>query len=66
MTKAMALGTVDGVLYIHAALIEDRNGRTADARKHLNKAKALTPYLLNDEARQLDARLSMAADLREK
>jgi tetratricopeptide (TPR) repeat protein len=66
MTKAMALGTVDGVLYIHAALIEDRNGRTADAREHLNKAKALTPYLLNDEARQLDARLSMAADLREK
>ena len=66
MTKAMALGTVDGVLFMHAALIEDRNGRTADARDHLSAAKALTPYLLNDEARQLDVRLSMAADSGEK
>jgi tetratricopeptide (TPR) repeat protein len=62
MARAMALGTVDGVLYVHAALIEDRNGRTAKAREHLNAAKALTPYLLNDEARQLDVRLSMAVD----
>jgi tetratricopeptide (TPR) repeat protein len=62
MTRAMALGTVDGVLYVHAALIEDRNGRTAKAREHLNAAMALTPYLLNDEARQLDVRLSMAVD----
>ena len=49
MTRAMSLGTVDGVLYVHAALIEDRNGRTAKVREHLNAAKALTPYLLNDE-----------------
>ena len=33
MTRAMALGTVDGVLYVHAALIEDRNARTAKARE---------------------------------
>jgi tetratricopeptide (TPR) repeat protein len=66
MTRAMALGTVDGELYMHAALIDDRTGRTADAREHLRKAKALAPYLLNDEARQLEARWSMAATARQK
>ncbi len=58
MAKGLSLGTVDGELYMHAALIEARTGRMADAREHLRAAKALGAHVLNDEARQLDARLS--------
>ena len=55
INKAMALGTADAKIYLHAGLIEIANGLTDQGKAHLQKALALNPTvspLVVDEARK--------------
>jgi tetratricopeptide (TPR) repeat protein len=49
MAKALAEGTEDGRLFLHAAVIAAANGRTADAARLARKAHALRFTLLPSE-----------------
>lgn len=49
MAKALAEGTEDGRLFLHAAVIAAANGRTADAARFARKAHALRFTLLPSE-----------------
>jgi hypothetical protein len=54
INKALALGTADAKLYLHAGLIEIANGLTDQGKAHLQQALALNPTispLVVDEAR---------------
>src|SRR5205814_2279516 len=52
ITKALALGTHDPMLFAHAGLIEYRSGEKSAALTHLRTANAVAPSLLTDEARR--------------
>jgi Flp pilus assembly protein TadD len=49
MTKALAAGTEDGRLFLHAATIAAANGRHADAGRWARKAHSLRFTLLPSE-----------------
>jgi Flp pilus assembly protein TadD len=49
MTKALAAGTEDGRLFLHAAAIAADNGRPAEAGRWARKAHALRFTLLPSE-----------------
>ena len=53
--KALALGTADAKLLLHAGLIELANGHDAEGRAHLEQGLALNPAyspLVVDAARE--------------
>ncbi len=54
MTRALAVGTDEGRLFLHAAAIADWQGRGDDARQWVARAEALRPTLLPSEQEQLD------------
>jgi Flp pilus assembly protein TadD len=58
ITEALALGTRDASLWMHAGLIADARGDRKEARRFLSQAQALAPYLLNDDARRALIHLS--------
>ena len=65
INKALALGTADAKLYLHAGLIEIANGQTDVGKAHLQQALALNPTispLVVDEAHE-GARSMRAARL---
>jgi len=49
MTRALAEGTQDARLYLHAAVIAAANGRSADAARYASRARALRFMLLPSE-----------------
>jgi hypothetical protein len=49
MTRALAEGTEDGRLFLHAAVIAAADGRRADAARYARKAHALRFTLLPSE-----------------
>ena len=49
MTRALAEGTEDGRLFLHAAVIAAANGRPAEAARYARKARALRFTLLPSE-----------------
>jgi tetratricopeptide (TPR) repeat protein len=49
MTRALAEGTEDGRLFLHAAVIAAADGRPADAARYAHKARALRFTLLPSE-----------------
>jgi tetratricopeptide (TPR) repeat protein len=49
MTEALAEGTEDGRLFVHAAVIADAHGRVADAARWARKARTLRFTLLPSE-----------------
>lgn len=55
MARALAAGTRDARLYLHAASLARAAGRPADARRWLLKARPLAATLLPSERRLLDA-----------
>jgi pentatricopeptide repeat protein len=57
---ATRLGTEDALLWYHLAAVEADLGRTADARAHLAKALAISPYLT---VRDLPAATALAQQL---
>ena len=46
MTRALALGTLDAMLFYHASVIDRALGRSADAGSELAHARAIAPYLV--------------------
>ncbi|HXG47871.1 MAG TPA: tetratricopeptide repeat protein, partial [Methylomirabilota bacterium] len=60
MTRALAHGTQDGRLFLHAAVIASRSGQIDAARSWAAKAAALKHLLLPSEQEHL-ARLALAA-----
>jgi tetratricopeptide (TPR) repeat protein len=61
MTRALAMGTRDAMLFFHAGMIEASLGRRSAARRHLETALAINPRwhpFQPAEARQTLARLS--------
>jgi tetratricopeptide (TPR) repeat protein len=50
MTRALALGTQDAMLFYHAAVIDRALGRSAVATTELEHARALNPYLVQGAA----------------
>jgi Flp pilus assembly protein TadD len=61
IVRALAVGTQDGRLFLHAAAIADAAGRRTDARQWLDKAERLRTTLLPselDELRDIQRRLS--------
>jgi tetratricopeptide (TPR) repeat protein len=57
MTRALAEGTEDGRLFLHAGVIAAAGNRRADARKWLRKAEALRSTLLPSELDELTKQL---------
>lgn len=55
IARALAEGTLDGRLFLHAAAIAAAGGRHADARRWLARAERLRPMLLPSELDELDA-----------
>ena len=58
MTRALAEGTEDGRLFLHAGIIAADGDRRADAWKWLKKAEALQSTLLPSELDQLTSHLT--------
>jgi tetratricopeptide (TPR) repeat protein len=58
MTRALAEGTEDGRLFLHAGVIAAAGDRPADARKWLKKAEALRSTLLPSEIDELTRHLT--------
>ena len=58
MTRALAEGTEDGRLFLHAGVIAAAGDRRADARKWLRKAEALRSTLLPSELDELTKHLT--------
>ena len=58
MTRALAEGTEDGRLFLHAGVIAVAGDRRADARKWLKKAEALRSTLLPSELDELTKHLT--------
>lgn len=58
MERALALGTKDARLWLHAGVIAAANGRTAKAREWLQEARAVAHMLLPLERRQLSKALA--------
>jgi tetratricopeptide (TPR) repeat protein len=54
MEKALSAGTSDGRLFVHAAVIAARTGRTTEARRFHQRAAESAQSLLPSEKRQLD------------
>lgn len=54
MASALAPGTPDARLYLHAAIIAQAAGETSDARDFLEKARALRRMLLPSEQSELE------------
>jgi tetratricopeptide (TPR) repeat protein len=55
MTRALAEGTEDGRLFLHAAAIAAAAGQPADARRWIDKTDRLRPMLLPSELDELAA-----------
>lgn len=55
MARALATGTEDARLYLHAAVIADRQDRRADADRWAARAAKLSATLLPSELTQLDS-----------
>lgn len=53
MRRALAPGTLDGRLFLHAGVIADRAGRREDARRWLRRAETIQQMLLPSERREL-------------
>jgi Flp pilus assembly protein TadD len=58
MTRALAEGTEDGRLFLHAGVIAAARDRRAEARKWLRKADALRSTLLPSELDELTKHLT--------
>jgi len=58
MTRALAEGTEDGRLFLHAGAIAAAGDRRAEARKWLRKAEALRATLLPSEVDELTKHLT--------
>src|SRR5262245_3441894 len=58
MTRALAEGTEDGRLFLHAAVIAAADGRPADATRYARKARALRFTLLPSELGVLRRRIA--------
>ena len=57
MEKALAEGTIDARLFLHAGVLETKLGQTSSAESHLTKAHALQRMLLPSEQEHLVAAL---------
>ena len=57
MEKALAEGTIDARLFLHAGVLEVKLGRTSSAESYLTKAHALQRMLLPSEQKHLVAAL---------
>ena len=57
MEKALAEGTVDARLFLHAGVLEAKLGQTSSATSNLTKARALQRMLLPSEQKHLVAAL---------
>jgi len=58
ISRALAEGTQDARLFLHAGLISAAAGRDRDARQWLRRAERLRPMLLPSEASELTRRLN--------
>jgi tetratricopeptide (TPR) repeat protein len=58
VTRAVAAGTRDARLFLHAGVIHAAAGRTRDAARWLRAAAELRPMLLPSEAAELDTHLA--------
>ncbi|MCP6570967.1 hypothetical protein NL494_27720, partial [Klebsiella pneumoniae] len=58
IARALAEGTNDARLFLHAGVIHDAAGRKNEARRWLKQAEALRSMLLPSEAAALTARLT--------
>ena len=58
ITKALAEGTQDARLFLHAGVINAAAGRNREARQWLDRADRLRPMLLPSEASELTRRLT--------
>ena len=65
MTRALAEGTEDGRLFLHAGVIAAAGNRRAEARKWLRKAEALRSTLLPSELDELTKHLAALSPLEE-
>jgi hypothetical protein len=57
MEKALAEGTIDGRLFLHAGVLEAKLGQTTRAESYLAKARGLERMLLPSERQHLFAAL---------
>jgi len=62
MSRALAEGTDDARLWLHAAVIAARAGQPEEAAQWLEKAAALTSLLLPSEVEQLEAAAELMAN----
>jgi tetratricopeptide (TPR) repeat protein len=65
MEKALAEGTIDARLFLHAGVLEAKLGQTSSAQSHLTKAHALQRMLLPSEQKHLVTALDTLATRRD-